>query len=138
MAITAPACRHLASQRRRAASLFELGRGGGWEVKQGIGLLAALDRPCVTKSFFPFQLFHLSPLTALPKATSPPRTVPSEADAHAGGPGARLFREGRATAYASQFRKKKIMKTTKKLMKGLLADTANLVSAETAPAAAPS
>jgi hypothetical protein len=72
----------------------------------------------------------------LAQHTSPPCTVPSEAYAHAGGLGARLFREGRETAYASQFSKKKIMKTTKKLTKGLLADTANLVPAETAPAAA--
>ena len=63
--------------------------------------------------------------------------MPSEAYAHAGGLGAQLFREGRETAYASQFSKKKIMKTTKKLTKGLLADTANLVSEPTAaPAAA--
>jgi hypothetical protein len=58
--------------------------------------------------------------------------VPSEAYAHAGGLGARLFREGRETAYASQFSKKKIMKTTKKNnVKGLLADTANHVPATT-------
>src|ERR1039458_4217584 len=67
VAIIAPACGHPSCQRRRAASLFEFGRVGGREVKQGIGLLAALDRPCVTKSFFPVRLFHLSPITALPK-----------------------------------------------------------------------
>ena len=44
-----------------------------------------------------------------------------------------LFSEGRETADASQFSKKKIMKTTKKSnVKGLLADTANQSS--TAPA----
>src|SRR5258708_38363086 len=37
------------------------------------------------------------------------------------------FCEGRETADANQFSKKKIMKTTKKLNEGLLADTANRV-----------
>jgi hypothetical protein len=46
--------------------------------------------------------------------------------------GAPLFREGRETADASQFRKKKIMKTTRKLNEGLLADTANHVPAASA------
>ena len=50
--------------------------------------------------------------------------VPSKDYSHAGGLGPPLFHEGRETADAIQFSKKKIMKTTKKLMKGLLADTA--------------
>ena len=54
--------------------------------------------------------------------------APSEDSFHAGGLTAPLFREGRETADANQFSKKKIMKTTKKLSKGLLADTANRVS----------
>jgi hypothetical protein len=89
---------------------------------------------CFQILFFCPAIPSLAP-HGLAQDTSPPCTVPSEAYAHAGGLGARLFREGRETAYASQFSKKKIMKTTKKLMKGLLADTANLVPAETAPAA---
>ena len=55
--------------------------------------------------------------------------VPSKDYSHAGGLAAPLFSEGRETADANQFSKKKIMKTTKKLMKGLLADTANRVPA---------
>ena len=55
--------------------------------------------------------------------------VPSKDYSHGGRLGAPLFREGRETADASQFRKKKIMKTTKKLNEGLLADTANHVLA---------
>ena len=56
--------------------------------------------------------------------------VPSEAYAHGGRLVAPLFSEGRETTDASQFSKKKIMKTTKKNnVKGLLADTANQSSA---------
>ena len=53
--------------------------------------------------------------------------APSKDYFHGGGLAVPLFSEGRATADANQFSKKKIMKTTKKLMKGLLADTANRV-----------
>jgi hypothetical protein len=56
--------------------------------------------------------------------------APSEEHFHGGGLAAPLFREGRETTDASQFSKKKIMKTTKKSnVKGLLADTANQSSA---------
>ena len=54
-----------------------------------------------------------SPCHGLAQDTSPPRTVPSEAYAHAGGLGARLFREqGDRRMRGKQSRKKKTMKTT--------------------------
>jgi hypothetical protein len=58
--------------------------------------------------------------------------APSKDYFHGGGLAVPLFSEGRETADANQFSKKKIMKTTKKLMKGLLADTANRVPTNSA------
>ena len=64
--------------------------------------------------------------------------VPSEAYAHAGGLGLPLFHEGRETADAIQFSKKKIMKTKNtKLIEGLPVNTANRVPDEPSQAAAP-
>jgi hypothetical protein len=56
--------------------------------------------------------------------------APSKDCFHGGGLAVPLFSEGRETADANQFSKKKIMKTTKKLTKGLLADTANRVQSK--------
>ena len=68
----------------------------------------------------------------LAQDTSPPCTVPSEAYAHAGGLGARLFREGRQTEYAQQSRKKKTMKTTsQKTGSELVSRSAQLSSSST-------
>jgi hypothetical protein len=68
----------------------------------------------------------------LAQHTSPPCTVPSEAYAHAGGLGARLFREGRQTEYAQQSRKKKTMKTTsQKTGSELVSRSAQLSSSST-------
>ena len=86
----------------------------------------------VFKSGFFCSRFFLSPSHGLAHHTSPPCTVPSEAYAHAGGLGARLFREGRQTEYAQQSRKKKTMKTTsQKTGSGLKSRSAQLSSSST-------
>ena len=90
---------------------------------------------CYSNPFFLNTRLLLSPSWLRPNTPARPLVVPSEAYAHGGGLGPQLFHEGRETADASQFSKKKIMKTTKTSTKGLLADTANQSSATTAPAA---
>ena len=83
------------------------------------------------KSFFLSLASSALALTASPTAPARPLVAPSEEHFHGGGLAAPLFREGRETTDASQFSKKKIMKTTKKSnVKGLLADTANRVQSK--------
>jgi hypothetical protein len=80
----------------------------------------------VSNPFFLNTRLLLSPSWLRPETPARPLVVPPEGYSHGGGLGPQLFHEGRETADASQFSKKKIMKTTKsKNMKGLLADTAN-------------
>jgi hypothetical protein len=61
--------------------------------------------------------------------------VPSEAYAHAGGPGLPLFREGRRTEDAQQSSKKKTMKTTSQKKSGLGSRSAQLSSTPAAQSA---
>ena len=100
-----------------------------------IGSLRSKHR-VLFKSFFPERASPASRPHCVATKPACPLVVPSEDSSHGGRLVAPLFSDGRETTDASQFSKKKIMKTTKKNnVKGLLADTANLVSAETAPAA---
>ena len=85
---------------------------------------------CYSNPFFLNTRLLLSPSWLRPNTPARPLVVPPEGYSHGGGLGPQLFHEGRETADASQFSKKKIMKTTKaNNMKGLLADTANQSSA---------
>ncbi len=108
---------------------------GSDEVRKLVCSLRSKDCGCVIQILFscPWRLLPLA-LTASPAAPACPLVVPSKDYSHGGRLVAPLFSEGRETADASQFSKKKIMKTTKKLNEGLLADTANRVQS-TAPEA---
>ena len=93
-------------------------------------------RSFVFKSGFFCPPFLSVALTALPNHTSPPRAAPSEDYFHAGGLGARLFREGRQTEDAQAEQKKKTMKTTsQKNNSGLVSRSAQSSSPTPAPEA---